>query len=213
MTQRSRKRTLGAILYEGFELLDLYGPLEMLGARVLSDKVKIITVAEKTGAVRSDQGPSTVVDHSFETCPECDLLLIPGGFGTIPQLKNRELITFLKKRVSRAELTLTVCTGSWLLAAAGLLEGRRATSNKAFFAMGAEIGEGVEWIEQARWVEDDAIFTSSGVSAGIDMTLAAIARLYGKNMAQEIANMAEYVWHQDPDRDPFCRFLNSSLTS
>ena len=103
---------------------------------------------------------------------------------------------------------MSVCSGSAILAKAGLLDGRRATSNKQFFSLATAQSEKVEWIEQARWVEDDNMVTSSGVSAGIDMALAIIARLYSLEHAEKIAAWTEYEWHQDATWDPFVKYLN-----
>jgi transcriptional regulator GlxA family with amidase domain len=198
--------TLGAILYEGFELLDLYGPLEMFGS--LKPQLEILTVAEKTGPVSSFQGPQTMVEFDYQNCPRLDLILLPGGFGTIQELKNQTIMSFLKERVPSAKVTMSVCSGSWILARAGLLNGRRATSNKAYFKMATQQSDQVEWVSEARWVEDGPFYTSSGVSAGMDMSLAVIASLYGKEKALDIANGAEYIWNQDPDADPFHKYLN-----
>jgi putative intracellular protease/amidase len=199
-------RTLGAILYENFELLDLYGPLEMFGG--LAPEVRIATVAERPGPVASTQGPQTVATYGFDDCPKLDLLLLPGGIGTLAQLGNAALHEFLRARSRTAEVTMSVCSGSAILAKAGLLDGRRATSNKQFFSMATSQSDKVEWVERARWVEDGPFVTSSGVSAGTDMALAVIARLYGRERAQLVADVTEYEWQSDPARDPFHRFLN-----
>ena len=201
-----KTRTLGAVLYEDFELLDLYGPLEMFGT--IGAALRVVTVAEKTGPVASFQRPKTVAEFDFASAPKLDLILLPGGFGTIPQLENPAMLDFLRRRAATAEVTMSVCSGSALLAKAGLLDGRRATSNKQFFDLARAQGPAVKWVEQARWVEDGPFATSSGVSAGTDMALAVIAKLYGKKVAQEIAEWTEYEWQQDPARDPFVRFLN-----
>jgi putative intracellular protease/amidase len=202
----AKSRTLGAVLYEDFELLDLYGPLEMFGS--IGAELKIVTVAERTGPVTSFQRPKTVAEFDFSSAPKLDLILLPGGFGTIPQLENRPMLEFLRKRAATAEVTMSVCSGSALLAKAGLLDGRRATSNKQFFDLARAQGAAVKWVEEARWVEDGPFATSSGVSAGTDMALAVIAKLYGKEMAREITESTEYEWQQDSTRDPFVRFLN-----
>ena len=206
MTSDKKALNLGAVLYEGFELLDLYGPLEMFGN--LKPQVEIITVAEKTGAVKSFQGPQTLAEFDFQSCPPVDLILLPGGFGTIRELENQAILSFLKDRVPSARVTMSVCTGSWLLARAGLLDGRRATSNKFYFKLATQQSDRVEWISEARWVEDGSVFTSSGVSAGMDMSLAVIASLFGEDTAMEIANYTEYVWNKNPDEDPFHQYLN-----
>lgn len=199
-------RTLGAILYPDFELLDLYGPLEMFGS--LGKDIRIVTVAEQTGPVKSTQGPSTLAEYDFANCPSCDLLLLPGGIGTIPELENPALLKFLRERGVRTDATMSVCSGSALLAKAGLLDGRKATSNKLFFNLASSQSAQVNWVEEARWVEDGPFVTSSGVSAGTDMALGVIAKLYGRERAEEVARMTEYEWQSDPHRDPFHRYLN-----
>lgn len=206
MNATTRRRTLGAVLYEDFELLDLYGPLEMFGS--LPDAFVIATVAEQPGPVRSTQGPETLARHGFGDCPSLDLILLPGGIGTLKQLSNEALHGFLRGRVASAECTMSVCTGSAILAKAGLLDGRRATSNKLFFDLATSQSDQVEWIPEARWVEDGPFATSSGVSAGTDMALAVIARLLGRERAERVARVTEYEWASDPARDPFHRYLN-----
>ena len=206
MPDANASMTLGAILYEDFELLDLYGPLEMFGN--LKPEIEIVTVAEKTGPVASFQGPQTVAQFDFKNCPDLGLLLLPGGFGTLQELENEVMLAFLKSRAASAKVTMSVCSGSWILARAGLLDGRRATSNKFYYKMATRQSDRVEWIAEARWVEDGGIFTSSGVSAGIDMSLAVIASLFGQSKAEEVANYTEYVWNKNPDEDPFHRYLN-----
>jgi transcriptional regulator GlxA family with amidase domain len=206
MTSDKNPLTLGAILYDGFELLDLYGPLEMFGN--LKPQVEIITVAEKVRSVPSFQGPQTVAEFNYQNCPPLDLILLPGGFGTIQELDNHAILSFLKKRVPSAQVTMSVCSGSWILAKAGLLDGRRATSNKFYFKMATQQSDQVDWVSEARWVEDGPIFTSSGVSAGIDMSLAVIASLFGQNKAMDIANVTEYVWNKNSEEDPFNQYLN-----
>jgi putative intracellular protease/amidase len=209
MTETQRTRTLGAILYERFELLDYYGPLEMFGS--VGPELRIVTVAEKTGPVASVQGPKTVAEYEFANCPKLDLILLPGGFGTAEQLGNAALQAFLRDRAKAAEVTMSVCSGSAILAKAGLLDGRRATSNKQWFDLARMQSASVDWVTEARWVEDGPFATSSGVSAGTDMALAVIARLYGKAKADEIAEATEYEWHTDSTRDPFVKFLNKAM--
>jgi transcriptional regulator GlxA family with amidase domain len=198
-------KTLGAILFDDFELLDLYGPLEMFGN--LGPELRIVTIAEHAGPVRSAQGPSTLADVGFTDAPALDLVLVPGGFGTFEQQANSAMLDFLRSR-SAAEVVMSVCSGSGLLAHAGLLDGRKATSNKLFFGAITGPSSDVVWQEHARWVEDGNIFTSSGVSAGIDMSLGVIEKLYGADRARTIAMMTEYEWRSDPAEDPFAQYLN-----
>ena len=206
MTQE-KVLTLGAILYEGFELLDLYGPLEMFGA--IPGQFNIVTVAGQAGPVASTPGVKTVADVSFADCPPTDLLLLPGGFGTMAALEDSELLDFLRDRAPQAQVTMSVCSGSAILARAGVLDGRRATSNKQLFKLATLQSDKVIWVEEARWVEDGSFVTSSGVSAGTDMALAVIARLRGEAFALQVADFTEYQWHRDADTDPFVVHLNA----
>jgi len=206
MTRPARVRTLGAILYDDFELLDLYGPLEMFGC--LGPELSIRTVAHRPGPVRSAQGPETLAAHGFDDSPALDLLLLPGGIGTLPMLSDAPLHDFLRARSRTAEVTMSVCSGSAILAKAGLLDGRRATSNKVFFSLATSQSEKVDWVPEARWVVDGPFVTASGVSAGTDMALGVIAGLWGRERAEAVALVTEYQWHADPDVDPFVAQLN-----
>jgi transcriptional regulator GlxA family with amidase domain len=205
--------SIGAILYPGFEMLDLFGPLEMF-SMLGRDAMQIHMIAERAGpvgaAVAADVGigPKALAEYAFDGAPALDVLLIPGGFGTVPALESESLMKFLQHRAKDARIVASVCTGSALLARAGLLDGRRATSNKQFFALSTVQSDKVEWVERARWVEDGKFFTSSGVSAGMDMTLAIIGQLFGDQTAETVATATEYTWHRDPDNDPFASELN-----
>ena len=199
----ARPRRLGALLFPGFELLDTFGPLEMFGN--MPGAVEIVTVAQHKGPVRSGQGPSAVAEYDFADCPRLDLLLIPGGMGTRTEVENPALLDWLRRRVPETEVTMTVCSGTALLAGAGLLDGRRATTNKMFFQEVAQSGPRVEWVKEARWVEDGKYATSSGVSAGIDMALAVIAKLAGQQVSDSLAVATEYEWHRDAAWDPFAK--------
>lgn len=202
MTDQKQK-TLGVILFPGFELLDVFGPVEMFGN--LTGLVEVVMVGEKAGSVESAQGPGVVTTRSFDGCPHLDYLLVPGGIGTRAEIDNAAMIDFLKTRVADAELAMTVCTGTALFARAGVLDGHKATTNKMVFKWVAEQGPKVEWIKQARWVEDGKFATSSGVSAGMDMALAVIERLYGKETSKALEVGTEYDRHTDASWDPFAK--------
>jgi transcriptional regulator GlxA family with amidase domain len=200
------QKTVGVLLFEGFELLDVFGPLEAWGMHAeISGACGIVMAAEKAGALKSAQGPHAMADYALADCPPLDVILVPGGVGTRRQVNNVALMEWLRQRSAAAEVVSSVCTGAALLARAGLLDGRRATSNKFAFKWVTEQGPAVEWVRQARWVEDGKFATSSGVSAGIDMTLALIARLAGTEAADRIAIRMEYEWHRDPSWDPFAK--------
>lgn len=198
-----KSRRLGVVLYPDFELLDVFGPLEMFG--LLKGMIDIAVVAERKGPVLSAQGPEVVAAHDFRDCPPLDLILVPGGFGTRGEVDNPAILDFLRQRVPQAEIGMTVCTGAALFAKAGLLDGKRATTNKMAFQWVTEQGPKVEWVREARWVEDGKLATSSGVSAGIDMSLAVIAKLFSPTVSDNLAIATEYEWHRDASWDPFAK--------
>ena len=201
-------RTIGVVLFEGFELLDVFGPLEMFG--LAAEHFEIRLISETGGVVASRQGPKSVCDDSFQSAPAIDVLLVPGGIGTRREVDNQVLLDWLKERSEQAELVASVCTGSALLAKAGVLDGLRATTNKLAFGWATSQSEKVQWQQQARWVEDGKVFSSSGVSAGIDMALAVIAKLVSQQAAEDAANFAEYTWQRDADCDPFASVVGVS---
>lgn len=201
MSEQAKR--LGVVLYPDFELLDVFGPVEMFGN--LTGVVEVKMVAQQRGPVVSAQGPSVLADHGFEDCPHLDLILVPGGNGTRAAVDNPVMLDWLRQRIATAEVAMTVCTGTALFARAGVLDGRRATTNKMFFGWVAEQGPKVQWVKEARWVEDGKFATSSGVSAGIDMALAVIARLQGQQTSEMLAVATEYDWHRDATWDPFAK--------
>ncbi|HVN63855.1 MAG TPA: DJ-1/PfpI family protein [Candidatus Binataceae bacterium] len=201
----AEQRRIGAVLFEGFELLDVFGPLEAWGMLAMQGQCSIATVAEKAGIIASVQGPKAIAEFGFGDCPALDVILIPGGFGTRKEVENQILLEWLKSRAEKAEIVSSVCTGSGILARTGLLDGRRATTNKLVFSWVASLGPAVNWVKEARWAEDGKFVTSSGVSAGIDMSLALIARLYGMETAEKTAVRMEYEWHRDAGWDPFAK--------
>ncbi len=203
-------KTFGVVLFEGFEVLDVFGPIEAFGILATQGKCRVLTVAERAGAVTSAQGTKAIADFGFtesgfNDCPPIDILLVPGGIGTRREVSNHTMLEWLIAHAQKAEIVASVCTGAALLAKAGLLDGLRATSNKRAFKWVIAQGPKVKWVHEARWVEDGKFATSSGVSAGIDMALAIIARITDLETAKQIAIQMEYEWHQDPGWDPFAK--------
>ncbi|QBF33265.1 DJ-1/PfpI family protein [Thalassococcus sp. S3] len=196
-------KDLGALIFPGFELLDLFGPLEMFG--LLPDHYRLHLVAETPGAVASAQGPQAVATVGLAERDSFDLLLVPGGRGTRALVKDKGMLDRIARSCAACDHVLSVCTGSAVLAKAGVLDGRRATTNKAAFEQMMTHGPEVDWVREARWVEDGKFFTASGVSAGMDMALAVIAKLDGMEAAEQVAIWAEYEWHRDADWDPFAK--------
>lgn len=196
-------KTIGVVLFEDFELLDVFGPLEMFGN--YPENFKIVMVAEKPGFVSSAQGPQSKVEQVFSDDIQYDILLVPGGQGTRAEVNNPVLLDWLVAQARGAEYVTSVCTGSAILAKTGLLDGLRATGNKMNFSFVMSQGPRVDWVKEARWVEQDKFFTSSGVSAGMDMSLGLIEKILGKEAAKQSAIWAEYDWHEDASWDPFAK--------
>lgn len=193
--------SIGVLLFNEFELLDVFGPLEMYG--MLPGSFEICMVAENSGQIASRQGPKSIADCDFNSKRQFDILLVPGGSGTRREVDNQVMLDWLQNQSMGAEYVTAVCTGSALLARAGILDGRKATTNKRAYDWATSQSDKVHWIKQARWVEDGKFFTSSGVSAGMDMSLGLIARLLGEDVAEQVATWTEYEWHRDPEWDPF----------
>ena len=197
-------RTLAALVFPGFQTLDLFGPLEVLGDHDPGE-IKIKIVAETLEPVASYHGFRVAIDHTIADGADYDLVLIPGGDSAPVEHRNEAINSWIVEASARAEYMMAVCTGTFFLATTGLLDGRRATTNKKDYTATIPFGPNVQWVPQARWVEDGKFFTSSGVSAGIDMSLAVMARLFGEEVAKDIAIGVEYDWHRDPAWDPFAK--------
>ena len=202
---KQQQRRIGALLFPAFELLDVFGPLEMFTLLQERGLAEIIMVAQQPGSVSSVCGPACIATVGFDNCPDLDVLLVPGGQGTRNQVGNPTVLSFLRRLYPTLEFLASICTGAGLLAAAGLLNGKRATSNKQSFAWVVSQGPHVTWVAEARWVEDGNIITAGGVAAGMDMALRLVERLTGAEMANLTAQYTEYDWHRDPNWDPFAR--------
>jgi transcriptional regulator GlxA family with amidase domain len=201
MVSSTRSRHIATVLFEGFELLDVFGPLEIFG--MLPERFTMSLVGPMAGPVRSSHGPQVIADFSYLDAPPADVVLVPGGIGNRTLLDDKPFLGWLAAWASSAEMVASVCTGSVMLSRAGLLTGYRATSNKRLFTWASEHDGGVEWVPEARWVEDRNRWTASGYAAGMDMTLAIIARLHGEPLARQVAQDIELEWRNDPTRDPF----------
>lgn len=191
------------ILFDNFETLDVFGPVEILGR--LPEYFPIGYYSLEGGVKTSTQGVS-ISTHSLTTINDKpDILIIPGGKGTRKEVDNQELIQAIKHFSEESKYILTICTGSALLAQTGLLDGRVATSNKRAFDWVKSTRNAVTWRGKARWTVDSRYYTSSGISAGMDMTLGFVNDLLGPECAERIAKEMEYEWNSDPDNDKFAR--------
>ena len=196
-------KTLAALVFPGFETLDYFGPIEMLGG--YGAETELFTVAATAAPVPSVHGQRIMIDKTIADKDDYDLLLVPGGDSALEAAKDPALMDWLTRVSTKAERVMTVCTGSILLGMTGVLDGRRATTNKMDFLNTVHLAPNVDWVREARWVVDGKFYTSSGVSAGMDMALAAMADLFGMEIADRLALGSEYEWHKDAGRDPFAK--------
>lgn len=188
---------------EALQILSWTNKLELY---VIAPTLDLMTTALPEGPI-SVSGPAFGVrvapTHSFDTVPDdLEVLIIPGGFGvTSPTIGST--IEFVKKTYPKLKYLITVCNGADVAARAGVLNGKRATTNKMMWKSITDASPGVQWVKTARFIVDGNCWTSGGVSAGIDATLAWIKEVYGEEKARNVANLMEYEWRDDRNWDPF----------
>ncbi|KAI9149900.1 Isonitrile hydratase 6 [Paramyrothecium foliicola] len=202
----------GVILFPAFQVLDVFGPLDALNVLSRTNQMNLSIIAATMDPVSNKLLTDTPVDsrfeqlivptHTFETAPPLDVLIVPGGQGTRTQ-DVAHIVNYIKKTFPSLQYLITVCTGSGLAARAGVLDGKRATTNKLLWDETVALGPRVDWIYKARWVQDGNVWTSSGISAGIDVTFAWIEDVYGQDVAKAIADRMEYTRVTDPNNDVF----------
>jgi putative intracellular protease/amidase len=190
------------LLFEDFETLDVFGPVEILGR--LRDHYQISFYSLSGGLVKNNHGVSILTENLEEINNGVDIFLIPGGSGTRKEVNNLLLIDKIRGIAQLSKFVFTVCTGSALLAKTGLLDGKKATSNKRAFNWVVTQAQNVNWIKKARWTTDNKYYTSSGVSAGIDMTIGFLNDIHGIEFARKVAFDIEYNWREDKEDDNFC---------
>lgn len=205
-------KSFGVLLYPGFEALDAFGPMEIFNDLSRNHEMTLSVVAASKDPVSTEWkgvhrvGQSVVPTHTFADVPKLDVLLVPGGWGGFDT--GPETVDFLRKAAATTGHIITVCNGAALAAKAGILDGKRATTNKAYWAQCVAWGPKVEWVAKARWVQDGNFWTSSGVSAGIDVTLAWVASAFGEQVAADIANSMEFTRAPSSTDDPFASMYN-----
>lgn len=190
---------IGIVVFDDAEELDFVGPWEVLTS---SNQVfawqkqpapdSIFLVSENGQTVRCAKGMRVEADHSFATCPDLDIILVPGGQGTRREMKNPAMLDFVRRQSARCEWVTSVCTGSLVLAAAGPAQGKRATTHwGAIHELEAIDGVG-EVVRDQRYVRDGNLVTSAGVSAGIDMALWLTGERFGKEHGALVQKSIQY---------------------
>ncbi|MEM9329305.1 MAG: DJ-1/PfpI family protein [Bacteroidota bacterium] len=195
------RQTVAFLLFDNYETLDVFGPAEIFGRLVSQYELKFYSL--EGGPINNRHGVQIVTEKLKGDVPAPHILLVPGGLGTRREVDNEVLLDWIRFLSGGSDYVLSVCTGSALLARAGLLDGREATSNKRAFSWVVTNSDAVQWDSQARWKIDGKYYTSSGVSAGMDMSLGFLADRHGLEFARKVAKEIEYVWIEDKDHDQF----------
>jgi transcriptional regulator GlxA family with amidase domain len=190
----------GILVFPEVEVLDFCGPFEVFGVARLDETRRreepspfdVRLVAETAGPVAATGGLRVLPDHTLDDCPPLDLLVVPGGWGTRREASNPRLIDWVRRQAAGAKLTASVCTGSFLLGAAGLLAGRRATTHwKSLDRMRTAFPD-VTVEDKLHVVADGRVWTSAGIAAGIDLALRVVAEVWGEPVARAAAAHMEY---------------------
>ena len=197
MSQDVPSKRVAIFVFDEVEVLDFAGPFEVFaitGQRSGPALFDVATVAAKPGTIRARNGLVVTPSYTFESLPTPYILVIPGGYGTRPLVNDAATIEWIRGLAPKVELLLSVCTGSLLLAKAGLLDGKEATTHFGAIELLRELAPSTKIIENTRFVDNGNIITSAGISAGIDMSLHVVAKLHGDAVARESARYMEYRW-------------------
>lgn len=183
--------TIGILIFPAVEELDFIGPFEVLSYvnKVAADSTKVGLVAEAALPVKAFNGLKIIPDYTLDTCPPLDILIIPGGKGRLVAMKNEKLLRFIHQQQDGARLIASVCTGAFLLAEAGLLAGKKATTYHT--ALTELAGYGVD-VQRQKVVRDGKIVSAAGVSSGLELGFYLLRELFSLALAQEVADKIEY---------------------
>jgi transcriptional regulator GlxA family with amidase domain len=199
-------RTVGILIFDDVEILDFCGPFEVFASAALPPEsaggeeqrlFEVFTIAERPDVVRCRGGLLVQPNHTFDSHPPLDLVVIPGGYGTEREQENPVVLDWIARQRQHGTLTASVCTGAFLLGAAGLLDGKRATTHWTTIDGLREAHPATTVLADARVVDEGEIITSAGVSAGIDMALHVVRRLHGEEIARRTARDMEYEWRRE----------------
>ena len=201
-------KKVGILLFENIEVLDFCGPFEVFSVTRLNEDRRreepspfsVFLVAETKAAVVTTGAMKVLPDFDLDSCPPLDILVVPGGWGTRAEMNNERLLKWIADRSRQVESLTSVCTGALLLGKAGLLDGKRATTHWRSLDWMQELFPKVTVEKQLHFVEDGALFTSAGISAGIDMALKVVARHFGEAVARATARHMEYPYPESDAR-------------
>ena len=223
ITENQLPLTAGILIFDQVEVLDVAGPFEVLAVTRLNEErrqeelspFRVLLVSENMDQVSAIGGLRFTPDVTKDNCPELDILIVPGGWGTRTQIKNTNLLKWIANKSPRTRLTVSVCTGSSLLGKAGLLDGREATTHWRNFDFLRQAAPNAYIREDLRFTMDNSIFTSAGISAGIDMALHIVSHFFGTKIGEATARHMEYPYPQNNQRSrntqESSRSLNKTL--
>ena len=208
MKQNNLPLTVGILIFDQVEVLDVTGPFEVFSVTRLNEErrrqesspFRILLVSERKGQVSAIGGLRFTPDVTIDDCPALDLLIVPGGWGTRKEVKNDTLLRWIADRAAKTRLTASVCTGSSLLGKAGLLDRREATTHWRAFDFLRDAAPTALIRQDVLFTLDDPIFTSAGVSAGIDLALRIVSHFFGAKIGQATARQMEYPYPQNDQR-------------
>jgi transcriptional regulator GlxA family with amidase domain len=200
--------TVGILIFDQVEVLDVAGPFEVFAVTRLDEErrqeesspFRLLLVSENMDQVSAIGGLRFTPDATKDNCPELDLLIVPGGWGTRTQVKNASLLKWIVSKSHRTRLIGSVCTGSSILGKAGLLDGREATSHWRTFDFLRQAAPNAYIREDLRFTTDAPIFTSAGISAGIDMALHIVSHFFGIKVGTATARQMEYPYPENNQR-------------
>ncbi|SDI03227.1 DJ-1/PfpI family protein [Alteribacillus bidgolensis] len=191
------QRTVGILIFNEVEVLDFAGPFEVFSLATLPDSdIKpfiVETISEDGEMISARNGLKVTPDYSFNNHPKLDIIIIPGGYGAEEiEINNPKVIQWIEKQQSKTEFMTSVCTGAFLLAKSGLLNGKRATTHWMDIDRLENDFPLVSVLRDVKFIDEGSIITSGGISAGINMSFHLISRIYGKSVSKEIAKRMEY---------------------
>jgi transcriptional regulator GlxA family with amidase domain len=203
--EKMKRKLVGIVIFAEVEVLDFCGPYEVFTVVRLNEErrreepspFRVLLVSEQPEAITTAAGMRVLPDCTLADCPPLDILVVPGGWGTRREIENKTLIDWIAQRGRRVETMTSVCTGALLLAQAGLLDGRRATTHWRSLAWLRESFPAVIVEDKLHVIEDGHILTSAGISAGIDLALKVVARYHGEAIARATARQMEYRYPED----------------
>jgi len=186
---------IGVALFDGAEELDWAGPWEVLAAwaqQWSDDGVRVFSLAREDRVVTCAKGLRVLPDETWETAPPLDVLVYPGGRGTRAELRDEAVLDWMRGISRSGAVVASVCTGSLVLAAAGLLDGKPATTHWQSLELLPTLGADIDVRPDDRFVDNGEVITAAGVSAGIDMALHLVARLHSPERAREVRRYIQY---------------------